>query len=264
MTQAPKPRTISLKMYDFSPLLQARCFASTEHVSYVANTVAGLHFVSTSLDAVDGEVNHMYPRRNNALLRLMRNALPTNHRHGRLRGKRKYPTMSTRNSSGGEIDRVQERSSKLRRKTPRRRFIARTDGNSFVDVAVFVDDNSSPGDPLSFRWHRRRRGMRLPRLLTRDDIYFLVCVRKSASSVFSLRALRSIANAHMSSICRQVNWFLTQLSLLKVRLRSRCVDELSFVKPNRRTNRYLEKVLIFLELCLYFLLENYGCVQQKK
>ncbi|KYM79246.1 hypothetical protein ALC53_10412 [Atta colombica] len=102
-----------------------RCFASTEHVSYVANTVAGLHFVSTSLDAVDGEVNHI--------------------------GKRKYPTMSTRNSSGGEIDRVQERSSKLRRKTPRRRFIARMDGNSFVDIAVFVDDNSSPGDPLSFR-----------------------------------------------------------------------------------------------------------------
>lgn len=156
----------------------------------------------------------------------MKNALPTNHRHGRLRGKRKYPTVSTRNSLGGELNRVQERSGRLRRKTPRRRFIARTDGNSFVDVAVFVDDNSSPGDPLSFRRCRRRRGMRLPRLLTRDDIYFLVCARKSASSVFSSSIGRECAFC-LSSGLSIFNPIV--LSLLKVRLRPRCVDELYYL-----------------------------------
>lgn len=67
--------------------------------------------------------------------------------------------------------------------------MARTDGNSFVDVAAFVDDDASPGDPLSLHRRRRRRGMWLPRLLTRDDTYFLACARKDVSSVFSLRAL---------------------------------------------------------------------------
>lgn len=117
--------------------------------------------------------------------------------------------MTARNSSGGEIDIVQERSGRLRRKTPRR-FMARTDGNSFVDVAAFVDDNASPGDSLSFRRRRRRRGMRLPRLLTCDDTYILVYAHKSSSSVFSFRALRPVANTHISCICRQAYRFLTQ------------------------------------------------------
>ncbi|TGZ51209.1 hypothetical protein DBV15_03177 [Temnothorax longispinosus] len=154
-----------------SLLLLARWFASTKHVSRVGNIVATLHFVP---DARLGQRGT--PRQQIIDAPAVLEASVT------------YPAAVTaRNSSGGEIDRVQERSGRLRRKTPRR-FMARTDGNSSVDVvATFVDDNASPGDPPSLRRRRRRRGMWLPRLLTRDDTYFLACARKDASSVFSFR-----------------------------------------------------------------------------
>lgn len=84
--------------------------------------------------------------------------------------------------------------------------MTRTDGNSFADVAAFVVDDASPGDSLFLRRRRHRRGMRLPRLLTRDDTYFFACTRKggivgvlvsrsSTKCIFCLPLDRSIFNS---------------------------------------------------------------------
>lgn len=78
--------------------------------------------------------------------------------------------------------------------------MARTDGNSSVDVAAFVVDDASPGDSLFLCRRRRRRGMWLPRLLTRDDTYFFACARKDA--YVGVLVSRS---SNASSICHQMD-----------------------------------------------------------
>lgn len=62
--------------------------------------------------------------------------------------------------------------------------MARTDGNSFVDVAAFVDDDAcAQTSPFLSIRRRRRRGMRLPRLLTHEYTLIFSRARKDASRI---------------------------------------------------------------------------------